>query len=75
MLIVFVVVISVVIILGILSFSFSACLATFFLFIPWIQTNSVFVLAWPVKTVVAAINASILIIHVIFLDVQLGVQF
>lgn len=41
----------------------------------WNKTKPVFVLALPVKTVVAAINASILIIHVIFLGVQLGVQF
>jgi len=71
----FVVIINVVIILGVLSFSFSTYLAKLFLFIPWIQTKPVFILAWPVKTMVAAINTSILIILVIFLGVEPAVQF
>lgn len=45
------------------------------IFLSPLDSNQASVCFWPIKTVVAAINASILIIHVIFLDVQFGVQF
>lgn len=40
-----------------------------------LDSNQASVCFWPIETVMAAINASILIIHVIFLHVQFGVQF
>lgn len=66
---------NVIIILGTLSFSFSACLATLLLFIPWHKTKPVFVLAWPIETMVAAISTSLVSSHEIFLGVQLRIQF
>lgn len=45
------------------------------IFLSPLDSNQASICFWPIKTVVAAINASILIIHVIFLGVQFGVQF
>lgn len=56
------------------KFLIFSMLGNIILFIPWHKTKPVFVLARPIKTVVAAISTSILIIHAIFLGVQLCVQ-